>query len=128
MEDERLKELFGTFDPGLAPDAQFMATLRQNLATAETIQRHCATVRRHNRTAMAAAAIAGFAAGVAFTLLCPPGTGWPPSISIQLPLRGLAAIDLHTLAGIAAAAVSGFTAYNTYAIAMARLYGRHPHA
>lgn len=71
MEDDKLKSLFADFDPEMQSDDLFMDRLRRNLNAIESVREHSLELKRHNRLAVAVAAITGFISGVVFTLCYP---------------------------------------------------------
>lgn len=85
-ENDEIKELFAGFNPRVVGSRDFMSRLSRNLDTIDMIKKHNIAVRRVNRMAAVIAVIAGFAAGVAATMLLPVlkaavGTVETPGIS-----------------------------------------------
>ncbi|MDE5983148.1 MAG: hypothetical protein K2M02_06900 [Duncaniella sp.] len=88
-ENDEIKELFAGFNPPVGDSRNFMNRLSRNLDTIDLIKKHNIAVRRVNRMAAVIAVIAGFAAGVAATMLLPVlkaavGTVEAPGISFFL--------------------------------------------
>lgn len=71
MEDDRIRELFNSYAPEISSDREFLNKLGKNMDSLEFIR--CESIRneRLRRKALFAACIAGFAAGVLFTLVFP---------------------------------------------------------
>lgn len=126
MEDEKLKELLGSFKPELSSDDLFMARLQSRLDAVEIVRRHSAEVRRHNRIAVVVAALAGFVMGVVMTLLFPLIGDWVSTVDISLPyIAGDSFnVNLRMFAWALTAVVSGITAYNAYIITLSGLSAR----
>lgn len=85
-ENDDIKDLFAGFNPQVGGSRDFMNRLSRNLDTIDMIKKHNIAVRRVNRMAAVIAVIAGFAAGVAATMLLPVlkaamGTVETPGIS-----------------------------------------------
>lgn len=70
-ENDEIKDLFAGFNPQVGGSRDFMNRLSRNLDTIDLIKKHNIAVRRVNRMAAVIAVIAGFAAGVAATMLLP---------------------------------------------------------
>lgn len=70
-ENDEIKDLFAGFNPQVGGSRDFMNRLSRNLDTIDMIKKHNIAVRRVNRMAAVIAVIAGFAAGVAATMLLP---------------------------------------------------------
>ena len=71
MEDKLIKDLFDRFDPALSDTDRFMDSLSARLDAIDAVRRDNASALRRMRRTAAVAAIAGFVAGVAFTLALP---------------------------------------------------------
>lgn len=71
MEEDRLSELFSSFSPSLPSDRLFMDRLERNLESVEFIRLRTLRLRRRNRIAAIAAALAGFLCGTLFSLCFP---------------------------------------------------------
>lgn len=71
MEDDKIKDLFAGFNPGMPSDLSFMSRLQQNLDAVEMVRQHNVELRRQNRMAVAVAAVVGFATGFLFSLALP---------------------------------------------------------
>ena len=80
MEDDKLKELFGDFNPLLSDSTRFMERLNDRLDTVELIRRNNCLVKAANRRALVLAALAGIVVGVGMSWLVPY-----ISLSIQNP-------------------------------------------
>lgn len=125
MDNDNLKELFGNFNPDLSSGSDFIARLQQRMDTIEMVRQYNAELRRRNRIAVMIAALAGFIMGVALTLLMPLIGDWIATFRLSVPGHAFN-IDLHYIAWVLLAAVSMFTALNTYEIALARLASKDP--
>lgn len=123
MEDDKLQELFGGFDPELTSDLRFMDKLQRNMEAVEVVRQHSAAVRRRNRVAVCVAALAGFVMGVVMTLLMPVVSGLLAQVTVSLPAIGLPTVhmDLRIIGWMTAAALSGVTAWNAYEITLSRM-------
>lgn len=121
-EDDKIKELFRGFDPELPSESLFMSRLKRNMEGVELVKRQTEAARRRNRRAVTAAAIAGFAVGVIFTVLMPYLCELISGINISIPYLGIQTFVLepYILLWPIAAIVASVTAYNTYEIAMAK--------
>ena len=122
MEDDKLKEIFSNFEPGLSSDLSFMARLQHNLDAVEIIKRHNAAQRAQNRRAVAIAAIVGFVVGVLFSLSLPYLCAIMASITASLPSESvLKTIANHysVLGCFIIGATSVLMAKNTYDISLA---------
>ncbi|MDE5814142.1 MAG: hypothetical protein K2H72_07645 [Muribaculaceae bacterium] len=71
MEEDKLKDLFKSYDPELSSSRDFIERLERNLNVVELIHRDNAAVLKRNRIAVAIASVAGFITGVVFSLLLP---------------------------------------------------------
>lgn len=125
MDNDNLKELFGNFNPDLSSGSDFIARLQQRMDTIEMVRQYNVELRRRNRIAVMIAALAGFIMGVALTLLMPLIGDWIATFRLSVPGHAFN-IDLHYIAWVLLAAVSMFTALNTYEIALARLAPKDP--
>lgn len=123
MDDEKIKDILKTYRPELTSDFQFMASLERKMEAVEYVKQEMRALRRRNKIAVAAAAVAGFVMGSLTTMLAPLVTDWASTTALTIPSTGIA-IDLHILVYIAAALVSAISAYNTYEIALAHLSRR----
>lgn len=123
MEDDKIKDLFCNFRPDLGPDALFMAKLEKSMEAIELVRRHTAALRRRNRIAVAVAAFAGFAVGVALTLLFPFVGAWCSTVHLSIPtvVASTITIDWRIWAWIIIAGVCIATSVNAYEITLARL-------
>lgn len=120
MDDEKIKDILKGYRPELTSDFQFMASLERKMEAVEYVKQEMRTLRRRNKIAVAAAAVAGFVMGALTTMLAPLVTGWASTTALAIPSTGIS-IDLNILIYIAAALVSAISAYNAYEIALARL-------
>lgn len=71
MEEDKIKELFSSYDPELSSSLAFMERLERNMEAVEFIHRENEAIMKRNRLAVAIASVAGFVTGVIFTLLYP---------------------------------------------------------
>lgn len=123
MEDDKIKDLFSSFEPEMPSDFQFMARLRRSMEAVELVKQHNLAMRRRNKKAVVIAALSGFAAGVLLTLLFPLVGDWISVVSISIPHMGISpiTIEYQLVAWIVVAIVSVLIAFNVYEIAMSRL-------
>lgn len=126
MEDEKLKELLGSFKPELSSDDLFMARLQGRMEAVEIVRRHSAEVRKRNRIAVVVAALSGFVMGVVMTLLFPLIGDWVSTVDISLPYitEDSFQVNIRMLVWALTAGVSGITAYNAYIITLSGLSAR----
>lgn len=117
MEDEKLKELFGRFNPELSSDRQFMDRICRGIDSVEMIKRHTAELHRRSRKAVVVAALAGFIVGVLFMLALPYISSAVANLHALLPDSSI----LYTLtdnyliaAWLLIGTTSVITALNTY--------------
>ncbi len=123
MEDDKIKDLFGSFEPELSSDFQFMTKLQHNMEAVELVKRQSAATHRRNKIAVIVAALSGFVTGVLLTLLFPLIGDWVETINLNIPYinANTIALGFQTVAWILTASVSGITAINAYEITISRL-------
>lgn len=125
-ENDEIKELFAGFNPQVGGSRDFMNRLSRNLDTIDMIKKHNIAVRRVNRMAAVIAVIAGFAAGVAATMLLPVlkaavGTVETPGISFFfMSTPDLVQAGLWLLVGV----VSVLVALSAYDVSAGLLKAR----
>ena len=126
MEDDKIKDLFGSFQPQLSSDALFLSGLKKHMEAVELVKRHAAAMRRRNRIAVAVAALSGFVTGVIFTLLMPLLGDWITTLEFSLPGIGIPSIsfDSQILTWTVTAALTVTIALNAYEITLSRLSAR----
>lgn len=127
MEDDKLKELFGGFNPELSPDNRFMDRLLDNMRSVELIRQHNAEQHRRNRIAVAVAAFAGFLCGILFSLLLPYFGNAMTQLASSVTLKWLSQILIENnalLGWLIISSVSVTIAINTYDITAALLRRR----
>lgn len=115
--DKDLRELFGDFHPELPSDDTFMRQIDSRLDAVETLRRITERQKHACRVAVAAALIAGFASGVACTLLMPSMMRFAYEL-----LGGLAATYTTmpaALCWVGAAAVTSLVATGVFSAARA---------
>lgn len=122
MEDDKLRELFDSFQPELSSDAHFMSKLKRNMESVELVKRHTEAMRRGSRIAVIVAAIAGFVMGVALTLLSPLIGDFVSTTALTIS-DGIPDmhIDWRIVGWILTAIISVFTSVNAYEITVSRL-------
>lgn len=120
MEEEKIKEIFNNFNPVLSSDATFMSDLQRNMNAVEIVRNRNTELHRRGKRAIVIAALAGFVAGVATTLLMPCITAIVGDINITIPIPTShpVAIDYTLICWMATAVISSTIALNTYKIAM----------
>ena len=129
MEDDKLfKELFSNFDPELTPDYHFMDRLRRNMDSVEMIRRRDAELKKHNRQAVAIAAVVGFVIGALFTMAMPYIVQGLGSLFRAFPTSDAVRIlsdNSSTIGWLMIAATSTLTALNTYDLSLSLLRRNH---
>lgn len=121
MEDAKLKELFGNFQPPLSSGDKFMERLRKNMEAVEYVKQYTTAMRRRNRVAIAVAALSGFAMGVILTLLYPLFAAWLSTVKITIPHFAPMNIDFSIIAWIGIALACVATSVNAYEVTISRL-------
>ncbi len=123
MEDDKIKDLLGSFQPEISPSARFMDNLKRNLEAVEIVKLHNRALKRRNRVAVAIAAACGFAMGLIVAPLLPVIEAWASDISVSFPSLpvGRISVDFSIISWIVAAAACILTSINAYEIAMAKL-------
>lgn len=71
MDDDKIKDIFKDFKPGLSSDADFFLRLERNLDSVEAIRRRSSELQSRSRKALGIAAAAGFLSGLLFSSLLP---------------------------------------------------------
>lgn len=120
MEDDKIKDLFGNFNPGLSDEFQFMKRLERSMDAVEIVRRQNLAMRHRSRKALCIAAIAGFAAGIIFALFMPVLWTWIQSISINIPhvATDIVSANYRVIGWVLLAAFSIVISLNTYDIVM----------
>ena len=123
MEDDKLRELFDSYQPELSSDALFMSKLKRNMESVELVKRHTEAMRKRSRIAVVVAAIAGFVMGVVLTLLSPLIGDFVSTIALTISDHSdiVMRIDWQIVGWILTAIISVFTAVNAYEITISRL-------
>ncbi|MDE7347878.1 MAG: hypothetical protein K2N48_14200 [Muribaculaceae bacterium] len=121
MEEDKIKELFSSYDPELSSSLAFIERLERNLNAVEIIHKENEAVMNRNKVAVAAAALAGFLSGMIFSLILPYLTIIFRTIFESIP--GVNGQDLpggylQVASWIFVGAVSVFVAVNTYDITL----------
>ncbi len=126
MEDDKIRDLFSAFDPGLSSDIRFMDKLQRNIEAVDEVRRQVATNRRRNRIALAAAVLSGFVAGVVLMVLVQMFGDFGWSFDLALPYIGtkIMTLDCETIAWIVSAAISSIIAFNAYELTLAKAHDR----
>lgn len=70
-DDNKLKDLFASFEPELSSDAQFIARLERSMEAVEIIKKKTTEIQRRNILAIRVAALVGFSFGIAFCICAP---------------------------------------------------------
>ncbi|MCM1067360.1 MAG: hypothetical protein NC418_07300 [Muribaculaceae bacterium] len=122
-DDNKIKDLFGSFDPKLSSSFDFIKKLERNMDAVEIVKRHNLAMRRRSRKAVLIAALSGFVAGVVLSILLPLAGRWIGTLSVSLPLPDFGSLSFGTsfISWAIIAVVSTITALNAYEIAMAKL-------
>ena len=123
MEDDKIKEIFSSYQPELSSSYQFMSRLKKNMEAVEIIKQHNVALRKRNKLAVAIAGFCGFAMGVILTLIFPMIEDWIKSFKINLPMFSSNAlnIDFSNIAWLLVAAISITTSISVYELASSRL-------
>lgn len=123
MEDDKLKELFKGFRPELSPEADFMSTLAKNMEVVERVKKEHGALKRRSRIAVCVAALVGFLAGTAMTLVMPTIVHRLSAIEISLPAVSPtpATFDFTILGWIVTAATCAILSYNAYELTVSKL-------
>lgn len=123
MEEDKLKDLFGKFQPELSSPMQFMEKLQKNMDAVEFVKQQTVALKKRNRLAVAIAAASGFAVGVVLTLLFPMIVGWISSFSISMPHLHISniSIEYNYIAWVIMAGASILTSLSVYDLALAKL-------
>ena len=85
MDDDKIKQLFQNFRPGISSDFAFLSRLERNLNSVEIIRQQSAQLRRRSRMAVIIAAVVGFVSGFAASYLVPYIGGIILDIQSSLP-------------------------------------------
>ncbi len=85
MDDDKIKQLFQDFQPGLTSDFAFLNRLERNLNSVELIRQQSRQLRRRSRLAVIVAAIVGFVTGFLASLVVPYITAFIFDLSISMP-------------------------------------------
>ncbi len=123
MEDDKLKELFDSYQPRLSSDSLFMSQLRRNMESVELVRQHTAALRKRSRIAVCVAALAGFAAGVVLTLLMPLIGNTVSTYIISIPGQGPfdLTIDWQIVGWLVTGVVCVCSAINAFELTLAKL-------
>jgi len=122
-EDDKIREMFQSFQPELSSDSLFMSRLKRNMESVEMVKQYERTMRRRNRIAVCVAACVGFVMGVLLTLLMPLIADAVTTFAISIPNHGLLDVNVNwqALGWVATGLVSVFTAINAYELTVAKL-------
>ena len=127
MEEDKLKDLFKSYDPELSSSRDFIERLERNLNAVELIHRDNAAVLKRNRIAVAIASVAGFITGVVFTLSLPYIEVFVNTLLSSL-LSAFRLPDVlysnQVVSWLLVGAISVFVGLNTYTITLSLLPSR----
>ncbi|MDE5553972.1 MAG: hypothetical protein K2J10_02175 [Muribaculaceae bacterium] len=127
MDDDKIKQLFQDFRPGMSSDFAFLSKLERNLNSVEIIRQQAAQVHRRSRKAVIIAAIVGFVTGFFASYLVPYIGGLISDIQSSLPdsstLRVIADYQT-TIAWSIVASLSIIMSINAYDLAQSLSEGR----
>lgn len=123
MEDDKLKDLFGRFNPELSSDSGFMARLQRNMDAVEFVKRQRMAVRRRNKTAVVVAALSGFVTGMICALIFPLIKDWLSAVSFSIPCVGVdpVTVDVRLISLICMALGTSVIVYNAYVLTLSKL-------
>lgn len=85
MEDDKIKELFKGYEPGLTSTATFMDGLERRLDAVALVKTRHEKLRARSRRALRVAMLAGFCAGFGTAMALPRITAALSGISLRLP-------------------------------------------
>ncbi|MDE5552593.1 MAG: hypothetical protein K2I91_05260 [Muribaculaceae bacterium] len=71
MEEERLKQIFGNFNPDMSPDYVFINRLKNNLETVEMIRNKNVRLKARCRRAVIVASLVGIGVGLLLAMILP---------------------------------------------------------
>lgn len=123
MDDDKIKELFQSFNPEMSADSLFLSKLKKNMEAVELVKRHTEAMRRRNRVAVCVAALAGFVMGVILTLLFPIIGDAVTSFDIAISNYGIydLKIDWRIVGWIVTGGACVLTAMNAYEITVSKM-------
>lgn len=121
MDDDKIRDLFGCFEPEISGEREFINRLEVNLRSVEMIKDYNSDIKRRNRIAVIIAAFVGFISGILCTLLFP----WMVdsavtfgSSSVVDSLKNLTEQDYLMIYWIAIAGATAFISFNTYELSL----------
>lgn len=123
MDDDKIRDLFRTFQPELTSERGFLSRLEDKMKAIDMVKRQIADMRRRNRIAVAVAAVSGFVVGVVLTLLMPMILDWSTTVNLSVPRLGIPEVnvDMHVVCWTLMAAVCVLTVYGSYELTVAGL-------
>lgn len=123
MDDDKIRDLFRTFQPELTSECGFLSRLEDKMKAIDMVKRQIADMRRRNRIAVAVAAVSGFVVGVVLTLLMPMILDWSTTVNLSVPRLGIPEVnvDMHVVCWTLMAAVCVLTVYGSYELTVAGL-------
>lgn len=127
MEEDKLKDLFGNFNPELPSDFSFMAKLNHNLDRVEMIKKHNTEVASRRKKAVVIAACVGFIAGFLFSLTLPYLGNVMANLQASLPSEStLRMLTDHylTVAWLIIGGATAFISLNAYDLSLSLMKHR----
>lgn len=126
MEDDKIKELFNSYNPKLSPGNRFMARLERNMAAVEDVKRQAVARRCYNTIAVVVASIVGFVTGVLLTLVYPLAGKWLAGADFSIPGLGVSvmSLDWQIACWVVMVVVCALAAINAYELTLSRLSAR----
>ena len=129
MEDDKIKDLFAGFNPGLSDDGGFMERVTRGLDAGEVVRERQAVMRRRQRRALGVAAFIGMFTGIGLTMLymlvadsvaalhLPDMTWIVRNFGMPVEARDIS-VDLRIPTLLLFAAAASMTAVNAYSFSM----------
>ncbi|MDE5773853.1 MAG: hypothetical protein K2H86_05300 [Muribaculaceae bacterium] len=121
MDDDKIRDILGRFNPQLSSSERFMSELSRNLESVEMIKRHAAEVRRRSRRAVVSAAVVGLITGMILMWLMPYLQGAVMKVQGAMPsIAGLNVIIDHymLISWIVTALVCVVVSLNVYELSL----------
>lgn len=128
MEDDKLKDIFSSFNPEVDSDTKFMSSLNRTLDAIDDVRAQSASLRSSRRVAIFIAGFVGFVFGVLATVFVPLISALSIDVNL-LVINGvpiaLPEVDAEVVGWVLAAVVITLLVINTYKITFYLLSRRH---
>lgn len=130
MEDDKIRDLFLSFNPDISTDTLFLSKLKKNMEAVELVKQHTELMRRRSRIAVCVAALTGFVMGVILTLLFPLIGDAVTSFDLAIANYGIfdLKINWQIVGWIVTGAACVFTAINAYEITLSKMTAKEAYA